>query len=58
MSETERIILEAAKREFLERGFIGTSMRRIAGLSGVTTGALYGYFASKEEICDSRVKDA
>ena len=58
MSETERIILETAKREFLERGFIGTSMRRIAGLSGVTTGALYGYFASKEEIFDSLVKDA
>lgn len=52
------IILETAKREFLERGFLGTSMRRIAGLSGVTTGAMYGYFASKEEIFDSLVKDA
>lgn len=58
MSETEKIILETAKREFLERGFLGTSMRRIAGLSGVTTGAMYGYFASKEEIFDSLVKDA
>ena len=34
MSETERIILETAKLEFLERGFQGTSMRRIAALSG------------------------
>lgn len=58
MSETEKIILETAKREFLERGFLGTSMRRIAGLSGVTTGAMYGYFASKEEIFNSLVKDA
>lgn len=58
MSETEKIILETAKREFLERGFLGTSMRRIAGLSGVTTGAMYGYFAAKEEIFDSLVKDA
>lgn len=58
MSETEKIILETAKREFLERGFLRTSMRRIAGLSGVTTGAMYGYFASKEEIFDSLVKDA
>ena len=33
-------------------------MRRIASLAGVTTGALYGYFASKEEIFDSLVKDA
>lgn len=58
MSETERIILETAKLEFLERGFQGTSMRRIAALSGVTTGALYGYFASKEDIFDSLVKVA
>ena len=58
MSETENIILKTAKKEFLERGFSGTSMRRIAALSGVTTGALYGYFASKEEIFDSLVKDS
>ncbi len=58
MSDTERIILEKAKEEFLERGFNGTSMRRIASLAGVTTGALYGYFASKEEIFDELVKDA
>ena len=58
MSETERRILEAAKKEFLERGFQGTSMRRIAALAGVTTGALYGYFDSKERIFDSLVKDS
>ena len=58
MSETEKRILETAKKEFLERGFLGTSMRRIAALAGVTTGALYGYFASKEDIFDSLVKDA
>ncbi len=58
MSETEKRILETAKIEFLERGFLGTSMRRIAALAGVTTGALYGYFASKEDIFDSLVKDA
>ena len=58
MNETEKRILETAKNEFLKRGFQGTSMRRIAALSGVTTGALYGYFASKEEIFDSLVKEA
>lgn len=58
MSETENLILENAKAEFLERGFMGTSMRRIASLAGVTTGALYGYFASKEEIFDALVKEA
>ena len=58
MNETEKRILETAKNEFLERGFQGTTMRRIAALSGVTTGALYGYFASKEDIFDSLVKEA
>lgn len=58
MSTTENRILEISKLEFLERGFQGTSMRRIAGLAGVTTGALYGYFASKEEIFDSLVKNS
>ena len=58
MSETERRILETAKKEFLERGFQGTSMRRIAALAGVTTGALYGYFDSKEKIFDSLVEDS
>lgn len=58
MSETEFRIIEAAKKEFLERGFQGTSMRRIASLAGVTTGALYGYFDSKEKIFDSLVKPA
>ena len=58
MSETERKILETAKKEFLERGFNGTSMRRIAALAGVTTGALYGYFDSKEKIFDALVKDS
>ena len=58
MSETDNLILENAKAEFLERGFMGTSMRRIASLAGVTTGALYGYFASKEEIFDALVKEA
>ena len=58
MSETERRILETAKKEFLERGFQGTSMRRVAALAGVTTGALYGYFDSKEKIFDSLVEDS
>ena len=58
MSETDNLILENAKAEFLERGFMGTSTIRIASLAGVTTGALYGYFASKEEIFDALVMNA
>ena len=57
MSGTENRILETAKREFLNRGFQGTSMRRIASLAGLTTGALYGCFDSKERIFDALVEE-
>ena len=43
-------ILEAAKAEFLERGFEGASMRTIAEKAGFTTGMLYSRFADKGEI--------
>lgn len=35
---------------FAEHGFHGTGMRAIAAAAGVSIGALYHYFASKEEI--------
>ena len=43
-------ILEAAKAEFLERGFDEASMRTIAERAGFTTGMLYSRFADKSEI--------
>lgn len=51
-------LLEEGKREFLEKGFQGTSMRSIAGALGVTTGAIYRYYADKEDLFDTLVKDA
>jgi len=56
--ETLKKILEAAEKEFLEHGFASASLRRIASAAGVTTGALYGYFPSKEAVFDSLVKDS
>lgn len=47
---TRRFILETAKRLFVERGYFNTSMRDIAREAGVSTGALYHHFESKEEI--------
>ena len=38
--------MEAAKKEFLEKGFLGASLRTIVKLAGVTTGAFYGYYRS------------
>ena len=40
-------ILEAAKAEFMERGFAEASMRTIAERAGFTTGMLYSRFADK-----------
>ena len=43
-------ILEAAKAEFMEKGFAEASMRTIAERAGFTTGMLYSRFADKSEI--------
>jgi len=43
-------ILKTAKREFLLYGFQGASLRQIAARSGVTKGAIYTYFKSKDEL--------
>jgi AcrR family transcriptional regulator len=43
-------ILDAALRAFSRRGFQATSMAEIIAESGMSAGAIYGYFASKAEI--------
>ena len=43
-------IQEAAMTEFLDKGFLGASLRQIVKNAGVTTGAFYGYFSSKEAL--------
>ena len=43
-------ILRAGKKEFLEKGFRAASLRNIVKEAGVTTGAFYGYFDSKEAL--------
>lgn len=45
----------AAKQEFLEKGFPLASLRNIVKTAGVTTGACYGYYKSKEELFDALV---
>lgn len=42
--------------EFLEKGFLGASLRQIVKHAGVTTGAFYGYFSSKEALFASIVE--
>ncbi len=59
MSETEQTtlnaILSAAETEFREKGFLSASLRNIVKTAGVTTGAFYGYFKSKEELFEALV---
>lgn len=49
-------ILDAAMEEFLDKGFLGASLRQIVKSAGVTTGAFYGYFSSKEALFASIVE--
>lgn len=53
-STLERIH-SSAKQEFLEKGFRAASLRNIVKTAGVTTGAFYGYYGSKEELFDAMV---
>ena len=43
-------VLAAARTAFFELGLDGASMREIAKRAGYTPGAIYSYFASKEDI--------
>ena len=53
---TLKKIQEAAMAEFLDKGFLGASLRQIVKSAGVTTGAFYGYFSSKEALFASIVE--
>ena len=49
--ETVNKILDVSMRLFLEKGFENTSMQDIVdGLGGLSKGAIYHHFKSKEDI--------
>ena len=48
-------LLEAGKKVFLEMGFRDASLRKIAAMLGVTTGAIYRYYTDKEALFDAIV---
>ncbi len=48
-------IRRAAFEEFTQKGFRDASLRSIVKLAGVTTGAFYGYYSSKEALFDEMV---
>ena len=58
LTDTQQKILEVGKREFLEKGYQGASMRAVVKEAGFTQGAFYGYYASKEALFDALVSEA
>lgn len=48
--ETKEKLIASAKAEFLEKGYVKASLRKICANAGVTTGALYFFFDDKEDL--------
>lgn len=48
--DTRERLLESARAEFSEKGYMKASLRRICAGAGVTTGALYFFFKDKEDL--------
>ncbi|MGN0657346.1 MAG: TetR/AcrR family transcriptional regulator [Ruminiclostridium sp.] len=48
--ETRELLLESGRNEFLEKGYMKASLRKICSDAGVTTGALYFFFNDKEDL--------
>lgn len=55
---TRQRLLTEAQRLFRERGYAATSLEQIAEAAEVTKGAIYGHFASKEDLMLSAVEAA
>jgi AcrR family transcriptional regulator len=53
--ERRRQLLDAARQEFLLRGYGSARLEAVATACGVTEGLVYKYFDSKEELFDAAV---
>ncbi|MFC8506926.1 TetR family transcriptional regulator [Streptomyces sp. NPDC057411] len=47
---TQERFLDASAEEFARHGYAGANLQRIAAQAGMTKGALYGHFASKDAL--------
>ncbi len=54
-AETRDAVLKAAACELRERGFYGVGVDRLSAAAGVTSGAFYSHFSSKEDLLRSVV---
>lgn len=55
---TEEKILQAAEKEFIEKGFAGTRMQEIANRAGINKALLHYYFRSKQKLFEMIFKTA
>lgn len=53
---TKEIIIEAAEKEFIAKGYANTTLRRIASKCNITATAIYRHFEDKEDIFQSVIK--
>ena len=53
LERTRSLLLDAAEQVFAERGFISATLDDIAKAAGYSKGAIYKYFATKEELVDA-----
>lgn len=56
LTDPARRLLEAANELFHERGSVATTVREITAACGLTPGALYNHFSSKEELLFALVR--
>ena len=55
--ETASKIFHQAMRLFLAKGYHGTSVDDITRAAGITKGALYWYFKSKEDLLNKIIEE-
>lgn len=49
-TESERKILDAARKEFEQKGYNGTRMQKIADVAGISKASLHYYFRNKDNL--------
>lgn len=52
ITDPEKRILEAARKVFVDDGYVGARMQRIADEAGISKASLHYYFRSKEKLFD------